>query len=208
MAMNQGDDSPNNQVSSRESRGIMPQWLRRVTPHWLQGAAALLAAVVSAVGLWYAISNRGSGADSTIPTISGTGSGIVSTSSGNLISQGASATLESVTVGPDEIRATGLFRDVDLQVESVLLIGQPTSDPAAEWLPVVAETSPTNRSASGRESGRWNAIRPTTGAVPYSWYAVVAPKGGGATDSYADLREKGPNSELVKALSEPFRTGG
>lgn len=178
----------------------------RLTPQWLQGMAAILAAVV---GLGTLVNQWGEGGKTpaaTTSTLAGPAT-TSTTSSAAPRSEPSRAVLESVLVGPDDVRASGSFRDVDLDIEAVLLIGQPASDPTAEWAPVIAETSPTSTNADGLATGRWSAMRPTTGSAPYLWYAVIAPTSGGATDSYADLRERGPESELVKALSEPFVTG-
>jgi len=161
-------------------------------PPWLQGVAAVagvIGTVVAVAGLLGALTRPGPGA-STAPS-----------------SQGVTArvTLESVAVAGADIRGSGEFQGLDPDRDVVLFIGQPTAGDE-DWLPVVAQLLATSIGPDGAQSGDWEAVRPA-GAGPYTWYAVIGPRGSGAGDPYVDLRENGPASELAKAVSEEFTTG-
>jgi hypothetical protein len=190
--------------STGQAPGATPEAPKRrvpldAIPVWLQAIAALLGVLVTAVGVFGLV--RGPDASpSTVP---------VSAPPSAPAPAAVAVTLDLVTTEQAEVRGAGSFAGIDPASEVVLFVGQPVADPGADWLPVVAELNPATTRPDGRQNGRWEAARPNTApATRYTWYAVVAPKADGAADPYADLREKGPASELVQAASQPYSTGG
>lgn len=166
-------------------------------PVWLQAIAALLGVVVTAVGVFGLV--RGPDASPSLIPVTAPPSAAAA----------VAVTLDAVTTDPAEVRGAGSFAGIDPASEVVLFVGQPVADPGADWLPVVAALNAATTRPDGRQNGRWEAARPNTAPTTrYTWYAVVAPKAGGAADPYADLRENGPVSELVRAASQPYSTGG
>ena len=161
-------------------------------PPWLQGVAAVagvIGTVVAVISLFNAFTRPAAEA-SAAPSASAVA---------------AQVTIAAVTLGETEVRGSGVFQGLVPDREVVLFIGQPTAG-NADWLPVIAELLPTSVGPDGTQSGDWEAVRPA-GTGPHTWYAVIGPRASGAGNPYADLRENGPESELVKAVSEPFTTG-
>lgn len=117
------------------------------------------------------------------------------------------AFIVEVVTGGGEVTANGSFRNVDLASEVILFVGHPADEPGAAWLPVEAEAAPAPSATGERVSGVWEALRPFDDDGRFGWQVYVVPAGSGATDGYADIRERGPESELVLAASEEFFTG-
>jgi hypothetical protein len=112
-------------------------------------------------------------------------------------------TLLTVDVDGSVVSAEGTYQNLRLGRDGVLLIGQP-KDGSRDWLPVWATLVPESQ-AGGFESGHWQAGGPR-GEGGYRWYAVIGPMSSGAAGFLSDVRENGPDSDLVLARSEPRTT--
>lgn len=159
-------------------------------PAWLQGIAALAGVVLTAAGLFgIAGLNSAPGA---------------SPSAASQAPPMPLVTLDSVTTDANQVIGAGSYVGLHPDRNAVLFIGQP-SEGDAQWLPVVAVLTATSTADDGTQRGEWEAIRPAV-AGRYTWYAVMGPRQSGADDPYADLRARGPDSEIIDAASEPVTT--
>jgi hypothetical protein len=160
-------------------------------PTWVQAVTAILGVVIAAIGV----------------TLTGIQIMREPTPAPTPIVVKPEAFIQQVTIDAGEVKARGEFRNVDLAAEVILFVGRPDGVVGAPWLPVEARVSSSPSSTSGaRVNGGWDALRPIVERGRFTWQAFVVPAGSGATDGYADIRTRGPDSSLVLAASEPFRT--
>jgi hypothetical protein len=163
-------------------------------PAWLQAVAALIGVAITALGAFGVIQMQAGGPSEQASAAGGTSGTVV-------------VSLDTVTVAEAEVRGRGSFTFIDPASQAIVFIGKPADDPAADWVPVVATLEAVTTEPDGRQSGRWEAIRPAgTGGIAYTWFAVVAPLAGGAANPYEDLRADGPESGSVSASSQAART--
>jgi hypothetical protein len=185
--------SPERAGSRPSKRRKQPLFKRPDGPAWIQALTAVAAVILTGVGLVF------------------TGIGIFGTKAPNPtpIVITPTASISRVTVGEAEVSAAGSFENLDLDSEVVLFVGRPESGGDRPWVPVEAqiEARPVPTAAQVRASGIWNAVRPFTETGVFTWQALVVPAGSGAADAYADIKLHGPDSDLVIASSEVYRTG-
>lgn len=164
-------------------------------PAWIQAVAAICGVALTALVVFGLVRDPKA---PTPPPASPAG--------GSPAALAPKVTLETIEIG-ETVRATGTYEALDPTREGVLLIGQPSEGQDGDWLPVLASLIPsTGETVAGRQSGRWEAVRPDYPGGRYTWYAVAAPASAGAGDPYADIRANGPDSDLVLARSEPRTT--
>jgi hypothetical protein len=116
------------------------------------------------------------------------------------------AFIEQVTIDEGQVKAKGQFKNVDLAAEVILFVGRPDGIVDAPWLPVQAKATSPSAVPGVRVDGGWDALRPLTERGRFTWQAFVVPAGSGATDGYADIRKRGPDSSLVLAKSATVQT--
>lgn len=116
------------------------------------------------------------------------------------------AFIQQVTIDAGQVKAKGGFRNVDLAAEVILFVGRPDDVADAPWLPVEATVNAQSSAPGVRVDGGWDALRPLIEKGRLTWQAFVVPAGSGVTDSYADIRTRGPDSSLVLAASKVFHT--
>lgn len=155
-------------------------------PAWIQAVTAVAAVVVAAIGVIYSM-NRPPDKDPPIV-------------------ERPEAFIAQVTIDADEVSANGEFRFVDLASEVILFVRKADDTRQPSWLPVEADASADPADTGERVNGTWDAKFPIEPGR-FIWLALVVPAGSGVEDGYADVRERGPDSPLVLAASEEFRTG-
>jgi hypothetical protein len=161
----------------------------RELPPWISAFTAVLAVILSAIGVFGLISHP---TPSVAPSSPGTDAGTAGQ---------PRVTLETVVVGGQTVEGIGAFERVNPALSDIVFIGRPADAPSDTWLATEANMTPLASAATGALDGRWSAARalPTT---PYQWYAILWPAAAGAAGS-EDLTLNGPDSEFVQAKSSP-----
>ncbi len=166
----------------RRKRRLSPSALDRV-PAWVQAGVAVLTLVLAFLTAYGLVGRQTQTPQATqaVPVV----------------------VITVVNPELDEIVGLGTFANVNLDSDGIFMIGQPKADPEADWVVVRAQATAVS-TALGLANGEWRAHRPMPG-VGFYWQAVVMASSFGSSEGI-DLREKGPNTEGVKAVSPPFET--
>jgi hypothetical protein len=158
-------------------------------PLWFQATSAVIGAVLATAGVVLAFVQLGD-EEPERPTSK------------------PEAFIEQVAVDSDQVVANGRFRLVDLSTEVILFVRRAEISDEAPWLPVEASATADEDASGERVDGRWDASFPLNEQGSFVWQVLVVAAVSGVGDVYADIRKRGPDSQLVLAASEVFRTGG
>lgn len=149
--------------------------LATIGPAWIGAIAALLTAVVGALALW------GFGADRA----------------------NAQVEVDDASRQESALVVTGTYLGLEPDNQTVVVLLRPRDSADDPWATLEAERRPSEGSDDA-DSGTWTVEIPV-GSAAYEVTAVIVParRGGGFETSVLDeLRDAGPDAEMVEASSD------
>ena len=155
--------------------------LANVGPVWITAIAGLVTAVAGAIALF----------------------GLGQSAPGPVVEIAEAGSTETT------VSAVGTYAGLDGDAQTVVVLVRPagTDDP---WAAVEADRVPADGGPGDAEAGQWTVGIPLEGG-PYEVLAVVVParRGGGfETTTLDELRDAGPEAEIVRARSDPVTVEG
>ena len=179
-----------NRVRRRQARPLEDSSSTRL-PVWARDTITVVGALVAVVGVVLSVVqvfSDGEGASSVVTP---------------------QASIEEVSFEPQGVLAMGGFQSVDLASEVILFVRKQEGASEPRWIPVEATVTPDEQADAGRVNGIWNALFPVNEEGQFSWQVLIVEASGlGASGGVDDIRELGPESDLVVAASEEFVADG